>query len=313
MKAGRCRMLPLLLGVAAAAAAVQQAATFAFSQSSQILRGMTAAAPPPLQALTPTTAASAASAAAGTAISSSSKHTLEGEAIRGSLQPLRGMVLIEKVEAEAKTRGGLLLPVESRKEQIIGKVLASGAGEFLPETGKRVPVDVNVGDFVVFSKHSGENGTVADINIFHDLLLQLQPHVALFHRTIGVVRLKYDGAECVLLSAEELLAKVLNPNTWQAADIKPLGDTVFVRVLKPSEKSTGGLLLMPQQQHRLLQQAEVVATGPGRLNKQQTRIPVEVFPGERVVYSSYAEEAAQLKIGDDVFAFVRAHEIAAKW
>ncbi|XP_026194436.1 20 kDa chaperonin, chloroplastic [Cyclospora cayetanensis] len=299
MKAGRCRMLPLLLGVAAAAAAVQQAATFAFSQSSQILRGMTAAAPPPLQALTPTTAASAASAAAaphghaaasscvaftaaGTAISSSSKHTLEGEAIRGSLQPLRGMVLIEKVEAEAKTRGGLLLPVESRKEQIIGKVLASGAGEFLPETGKRVPVDVNVGDFVVFSKHSGEN-------------------------------LKYDGAECVLLSAEELLAKVLNPNTWQAADIKPLGDTVFVRVLKPSEKSTGGLLLMPQQQHRLLQQAEVVATGPGRLNKQQTRIPVEVFPGERVVYSSYAEEAAQLKIGDDVFAFVRAHEIAAKW
>nr|AET50632.1 hypothetical protein [Eimeria tenella] len=62
-----------------------------------------------------------------------------------------------------------------------------------------------------------------------------------------------------------------------------------------------------------MQQAEVVAVGEGRLSQQQTRIPIEVSVGDKVVYSSYLEESSQLKIGEDTFAFIRAADIAAKW
>ncbi|KAL8272134.1 hypothetical protein Esti_003977 [Eimeria stiedai] len=240
-------------------------------------RGLLAAAVAAAEA----TAAAVAIAEAGSS-SSSSAHTLEGEAIQGHLQPLRGMVLLEKLEAEQKTQGGLLLPSECRKEQHVGRVLSVGPGEFQPETGRRIESELKAGDLVVFSRHSGDS-------------------------------LKYDGAECLLLAASEVLAKVTEPQSLKPENVSPLGDAVFVRILKPAEKSAGGLLLLPQQQERVLQQAEVVAVGPGRLNKQMTRIPTEVGIGDRVVYSTYAEDGSQLKVGDRVYAFVRASDIAAKW
>ncbi|CDJ40497.1 10 kDa chaperonin, putative [Eimeria tenella] len=226
--------------------------------------------------------AAATAAAASSSSSSSSQHSLDGEFISGPLQPLRGMVLLQKLEADVKTKGGLLLPTESRQEKVLGRVLATGPGELHQETGKRIACAVKEGDIVVYPKHSGE-------------------------------ALKYDGSDCVLLSGEELLAKVSQPQVLQPSDVQPLADTVFVRVLKASDKSAGGLLLVSKQQQRLMQQAEVVAVGEGRLSQQQTRIPIEVSVGDKVVYSSYLEESSQLKIGEDTFAFIRAADIAAKW
>ncbi|CDI77882.1 10 kDa chaperonin, putative [Eimeria acervulina] len=230
----------------------------------------------------PSAAIQVAANTAALASSSSSNHSLDGEPLSGPLQPLRGMVLLQKVGVEQKTKGGLLLPTDARQEKALGRVIATGPGQLDSETGKRITCEVKEGDVVVYTKHTGET-------------------------------LKYDGADCVLLSSEELLAKVADPEALQPSDVQPLGDTVFVRVLKPSDKSAGGLLLVPQQQQRLLQQAEVVAVGSGKMTPQQTRMPVEVSVGDKVVYSSYLEESSQLKIGEQIYAFVRASDIAAKW
>lgn len=272
-----------LLLPAMAAAAAKEASAFAFSQSSQLLRSVSSLPSSPLatfrSAVAPPTTRSttAANAAAG-----GSSYTLEGEAIDGPLQPLRGMVLLKKLEAETKTKGGLLLPTDSRKEQVIGQVIAVGPGEYQAETGKRRPIDVKAGDLVAYPKHSGET-------------------------------LKYNNADCVLLGGDDILARVADPEGLSPESVSPLGDTLFVRLLKPAEKTAGGLLLVSQQQERMLQQAVVVAAGPGRLSKDLLRAPMEVAVGDRILYSSYAEETSQLKVGDAVYAFVRGAEVAAKW
>lgn len=279
MHSRQCKLLLLLV---AAAAAAQQAEAFAISQTTQLLRAGPASIS--VSDASRPRAATAATSAANTALgsSSNSNHSLDGESISGPLQPLRGMVLLQKLGAEEMTKGGLLLPSEARQEKALGRVIATGPGSVDPETGKRTACEVKAGDVVVYGRHTGET-------------------------------LKYDGAECVLMSSQELLAKVTDPDKMNPADVKPLGDTVFVRILKPSDTSAGGLLLVPQQQQRPMQQAEVVAVGSGKTSAQQERLPVEVAVGDKVVYSSYMEESAQLKMADQVYAFVRASDIAAKW
>lgn len=77
------------------------------------------------------------------------------------LKPLADRVLIEVKEEETKTKGGILLPDTAQKKSQEGIVLAVGAGK-LADNGTRMPMEVKVGDTVLFAKYSGtdveENG-----------------------------------------------------------------------------------------------------------------------------------------------------------
>jgi chaperonin GroES len=70
------------------------------------------------------------------------------------ITPLNDKVLIERVEADDKTAGGIILPDTAKEKPKQGKVLALGEGKIL-ENGQRVPFQVKVGDRVLFSSYAG--------------------------------------------------------------------------------------------------------------------------------------------------------------
>lgn len=73
--------------------------------------------------------------------------------------PLHDRVLVERVESEEKTKGGLIIPDSAKEKPAEGMVVAVGAGA-RDEDGKRVAMDVNVGDRILFGKWSGTEVTV---------------------------------------------------------------------------------------------------------------------------------------------------------
>jgi len=77
------------------------------------------------------------------------------------IRPLGDKVVVKVSEEEEKTAGGIILPDTARKKPQEGKVLAVGPGKLLDD-GKRAPMNVKIGDIVVFAKYGGTEITVDD-------------------------------------------------------------------------------------------------------------------------------------------------------
>ncbi len=70
-----------------------------------------------------------------------------------NIKPLSNHVFIEPIESEEKTRAGIVIPETAEKEKPIkGKIVAVGPGK-LTEEGRRIPMQVKVGDIVLFKKY----------------------------------------------------------------------------------------------------------------------------------------------------------------
>ena len=93
-----------------------------------------------------------------------------------SIKPLEDRLVIKVVEAEQTTASGLVIPDTAKEKPQEGEVLAVGPGR-VDDNGNRVPLDVNVGDKIIFSKYGG-------------------------------TEVKYDGDEYLILSARDVLAVV---------------------------------------------------------------------------------------------------------
>ena len=70
------------------------------------------------------------------------------------LKPLGGRVIVEPIEQDDMTAGGLYLPETAKEKPQEGKILAAGPGE-RDEDGDRIAMDVKVGDKVLYAKYSG--------------------------------------------------------------------------------------------------------------------------------------------------------------
>lgn len=70
------------------------------------------------------------------------------------VKPLRDRVLIKRLEEEEKTKGGIILPDTAKEKPMMGKVIAVGKGKVLDD-GKVRPMDVKVGDKILFAKYAG--------------------------------------------------------------------------------------------------------------------------------------------------------------
>jgi len=70
------------------------------------------------------------------------------------IRPLADKVLIKRLEAETKTKGGIVLPDSAKEKPRRGKVLALGDGKLL-DSGKRSEFQVKVGDLVLFTSYGG--------------------------------------------------------------------------------------------------------------------------------------------------------------
>jgi chaperonin GroES len=94
-----------------------------------------------------------------------------------SLQPLEDRLVVRPSEAEETTTSGLVIPDTAKEKPQQGEVLAVGPGKRSEQTGDLIPVDVAVGDVVVYSKYGGTEITV-------------------------------DGEDVLILTARDVLAKV---------------------------------------------------------------------------------------------------------
>lgn len=79
------------------------------------------------------------------------------------LQPLHDRIIVEPAQADERTAGGIILPDSAQEKPQRGKVLAIGPGKTL-DSGERAPVDVAVGETVLYGKYSGTEVTTGGID-----------------------------------------------------------------------------------------------------------------------------------------------------
>ncbi|MCL0043192.1 co-chaperone GroES [Dehalococcoidia bacterium] len=93
---------------------------------------------------------------------------------------------------------------------------------------------------------------------------------------------------------------------------KPLGNRILIKAVEEAEDVTKGGLIIPDSAKEKPQKAEILAIGPGKLNEDGTRQPMEVEVGQQVLYAKYAgtevdgDDDAELMVirEEDVLAIV---------
>ena len=70
------------------------------------------------------------------------------------LRPLQDRILVQRVEEEEKTKGGIIIPDTAKEKPAEGKIVSVGKGK-LDENGKRIAPEVKKGDRILFGKYSG--------------------------------------------------------------------------------------------------------------------------------------------------------------
>jgi chaperonin GroES len=75
------------------------------------------------------------------------------------MKPLGDRVVIKPAEAEEKTKGGIILPDTAKEKPVVGEVVAVGPGK-VADDGKKIVMEVKVGDKVLYGKYSGTEVTI---------------------------------------------------------------------------------------------------------------------------------------------------------
>jgi chaperonin GroES len=112
----------------------------------------------------------------------------------------------------------------------------------------------------------------------------------------------------VLTIGGEPDSSVERPKEERAVNIRPLHDRVVVKRLEQKEQVRGGIII-PDTAKEKPQEAEVVAVGPGKVNDDGKRSPMDVKKGDRILIGKYS--GSEIKIDDEEYVIVREDEILA--
>jgi chaperonin GroES len=82
------------------------------------------------------------------------KNLQEGRFVFMKVRPLHDRVIIQGLEEEEKTKGGIIIPDTAKEKPIEGKVIAVGAGR-IKKDGTKMPLEVKKGDRVLYAKYGG--------------------------------------------------------------------------------------------------------------------------------------------------------------
>jgi chaperonin GroES len=93
-------------------------------------------------------------------------------------------------------------------------------------------------------------------------------------------------------------------------EFKPLGNRVVIEPMESDEQMSAGGIYIPDTAKEKPQEGKIVAVGPGKLNDDGSRTPLEVAVGDMVVYSKYA--GTEYKDGDTEYLIVREDDILFK-
>ncbi|CAJ1404403.1 unnamed protein product [Effrenium voratum] len=198
--------------------------------------------------------------------------------VDGPVEPLGKFVLVKQAQAEEITKAGLLLPKSEKPKE--GEVVAVGPGEANAESGVMVPMSVQVGEKVLYSKYGGSE-TIEREGEDHVLVRE------------DDVLLKYEGDE-------PLLEKISMPR-----------GKVLVKLMRKEQETSFGLLLSEGAAEQTTTAGEVVAVGPGVVLANGEELPPPVEVGDMVRFR-YGDEV-NLDVGDDTFTVVGTSNCIAKW
>ena len=81
-----------------------------------------------------------------------------------NIRPLHDRVILKRMEEETTSSGGIVIPDSAAEKPIRGEIIATGTGKRL-ESGEIIPLDVKVGDTVLFGKYSGTEVKVDDTEL----------------------------------------------------------------------------------------------------------------------------------------------------
>ncbi len=96
--------------------------------------------------------------------------------------------------------------------------------------------------------------------------------------------------------------------TKSAVKVSPLADRVVIRATEESEQMRGGLYI-PDTAKEKPQQGEVVAAGPGRFDEKGNRLPMDVKPGDKVLYGKYS--GTEVTIDGEQLLILRESDVLA--
>jgi chaperonin GroES len=96
--------------------------------------------------------------------------------------------------------------------------------------------------------------------------------------------------------------------TKNAVAVKPLADRVVIRALEETEQMRGGLYI-PDTAKEKPQQGEVIAVGPGKFDEKGNRIPMDVKPGDRVLYGKYS--GTEVTVEGEQYLILRESDVLA--
>ena len=102
---------------------------------------------------------------------------MEVDNVSVNIKPLEDRILVKALDAEQTTASGLVIPDTAKEKPQEGEVLAVGPGRYNEDGDERIPLDISVGDKVIYSKYGG-------------------------------TEVKYSGEEYLILSARDVLAVV---------------------------------------------------------------------------------------------------------
>ena len=80
------------------------------------------------------------------------------------IRPLQDRVIVKRLEEEEKTKGGIIIPDSAKEKPQEGEVVAVGPGK-MTDDGKRIAMDVKVGDTVIYAKYGGTEIKVDDVEM----------------------------------------------------------------------------------------------------------------------------------------------------
>jgi chaperonin GroES len=96
--------------------------------------------------------------------------------------------------------------------------------------------------------------------------------------------------------------------TQAATKIQPLADRIVVKALEETEQMRGGLYI-PDTAKEKPQQGEVVAVGPGKINDDGNRVPLELEVGNRILYGKYS--GTEVNVDNEEFLILRESDVLA--
>jgi len=186
-------------------------------------------------------------------------YTMDGEAIRGPITPLRNFILVKVKDTLTATSGGILLPDQSKERPTEGLVVAAGKGKIHPFTAIRIHNPIKEGMSVLYGKYDGK-------------------------------AIVYNDDSCQMIRDDDCLL-YYEGVTMKLNNVFPVRDYVLVAFDEDSESlatSSGVVIASQVVADDVPCEGTVVKVGEGRLNSSGEFSPSPVNVGQRVKFKDYA-------------------------